>query len=167
MRVAVDCYKGNVGVVDRLVYWMAVGFGTGLVPKAPGTIGTLIGLPFYLIMMNWPWWQYLVGVSAAFIVGIWICGEVSRNTGVTDAPFIVWDEIVGFLITLFLVPPGWIWLVLGFLLFRLFDIWKPWPIRNIDRGVHGGLGIMLDDVVAGIFAMLLMQGIYFVILKYL
>jgi len=154
-------------VVYRLVYWVAVGFGTGLAPKAPGTVGTLIGLPFYLIMMNWPWWHYLAGISIAFIVGIWICGEVSRNTGVSDAPFIVWDEIVGFLIAMFLAPHGWIWVILGFLLFRLFDIWKPWPIKNIDRGVHGGFGIMLDDVVAGIYAMLLMQGINIAIMQYL
>jgi len=158
---------GKASVADRLVYWTAVGFGTGLAPKAPGTVGTLVGIPFYLFMMNWFWWLYLVGVSIAFFVGIWVCGKVSRTTGIKDAPFIVWDEVVGFLVTMFAAPDGWVWVIVGFLLFRLFDIWKTWPIKNIDRGIHGGLGIMLDDVVAGCYALVLLQGINFAIPQYM
>ena len=153
----------KASILDRLVYWTAVGFGTGLAPKAPGTAGTLVGIPLYLVMTDWLWWQYLAGISIAFFVGIWICGEVSRNTGMKDAPFIVWDEIVGYLIAMFAAPDGWIWVSVGFVLFRLFDIWKPWPINIIDRGIRGGLGIMLDDVVAGCYALLFIQGISFAI----
>lgn len=89
-----------------------------------------------------------------FGVGVYLCGKAASDVGVHDHPAIVWDEIAGFFITMIAVPPGWFYLLLGFVLFRLFDILKPWPIKAIDRSVHGGLGIMLDDVLAGIMACL-------------
>jgi len=90
------------------------------------------------------------------VVGIWICGVAADKLGEHDFGGIVWDEIAGYLITLWLVPFSWAAVFWGFILFRIFDILKPWPIRWLDRNIHGGLGIMLDDVLAGIFAGLLL-----------
>ena len=92
-----------------------------------------------------------------FVAGIWLCGRSADRLGVHDHPAIVWDEIVGYLITMLLAPTGWVWILLGFILFRIFDIWKPWPIRWLDKQVRGGAGIMLDDVLAAVFAMIFLQ----------
>ncbi|TXH03473.1 MAG: phosphatidylglycerophosphatase A [Nevskiaceae bacterium] len=139
---------------------LAYGFGAGLAPRAPGTFGTLVGLPFWFLLS---WLSptpliYLAGCALLFVAGCWICGESARLLGLHDAPGIVFDEIVGFLVTcvpLCYLAPGrvaWPWLGAAFLLFRFFDILKPWPIRWLDREVHGGLGIMLDDALAAVFA---------------
>jgi len=139
------------------VHLLAFGFGSGAMPFAPGTFGTLVAVPIYLLMAPLALTAYLVAVSLMFVVGIWLCERTSRDLGVHDHGGIVWDEIVGYLITMIMAPAGWLWLLLGFVLFRLFDIFKPWPINSIDRKVGGGLGIMLDDVVAGLFSLLVMQ----------
>lgn len=131
---------------------LACGFGSGLAPVAPGTFGTLAAVPIVLLAQSWPWWIYLGATAAMFVVGIFICDRAARAWGVQDHPAIVWDEIVGFMITMSVAPAGWLWMVAGFLLFRIFDISKPWPIRAVDRRMHGGLGIMLDDVLAGVAA---------------
>lgn len=129
---------------------LACGFGSGLAPVAPGTFGTLAAVPIILLAQSWPAWIYL-GVTAVMLVaGVFICDYAARAWGVQDHPAIVWDEIVGYMITMSVAPPGWLWMLAGFLLFRIFDIVKPWPIRAVDRGVHGGMGIMLDDVLAGV-----------------
>lgn len=128
---------------------LALGFGSGLAPRAPGTFGTLAAIPVYLLCAPLPPALYLLMVAAAFALGVYLCGRTARALGVHDHPGIVWDEVVGYLLTMAFAPPGWPWIVLGFVCFRLFDIWKPWPIRAFDRSVHGGLGIMLDDVLAG------------------
>ena len=146
------------------VYWLAIGLGSGLVPKAPGTAGTLVAVPIVLLMNELLLWQYIVVILLSLIAGIWICGVAARQLGVHDDPSIVWDELVGFLITMMAAPPGWLWLVIGFILFRLFDITKPWPIRTIDRCVEGGLGVMLDDVLAGIYALVVLQVVIYVVL---
>ena len=143
-------------------HFVAYGFGAGLAPKAPGTFGTLMGLPFWFLMqalLPQPA-AYLLVCAVLFCFGCWICGESSRLLGLHDAPGIVFDEIVGFLIScvpLLYLPEGvarWPWLIAAFVLFRLFDILKPWPIRWLDRRVEGGLGIMIDDVLAAVFAAL-------------
>lgn len=135
------------------VHLLALGFGSGLAPKAPGTFGTLAAIPLYLLLVQLPL-VYYIGVTAAlFLVGIWLCDVTARDAGVHDHPAIVWDEIVGFLITMIAVPAEWYWIILGFFLFRLFDILKPWPIGLLDRYVAGGFGIMIDDLVAGLFAL--------------
>jgi phosphatidylglycerophosphatase A len=134
------------------LHLLAFGFGSGLAPKAPGTFGTLVAVPIYLLMQGLPLIAYLALVLAGFIAGIWICDRTSRDLGVHDHGGIVWDEIVGYLLTMTLAPSGWVWVLLGFLLFRFFDILKPWPIRWLDRRVPGGFGIMLDDLIAGLFA---------------
>ncbi|MCI5108206.1 MAG: phosphatidylglycerophosphatase A [Pseudomonadales bacterium] len=139
------------------VHVLAFGFGSGLSPRAPGTAGTVLAVLLYLPMISLAWPLYLVLLVISSLAGIWLCGKTSRDLGVHDHGGIVWDEFVGFWITMFLAPTGWLWLVYGFLLFRLLDIVKPWPIKWIDKKVTGGLGIMLDDVLAGIMAALCMQ----------
>ncbi len=130
----------------------ALGFGAGAAPYAPGTAGTLVAIPLYLLIAPLPRLWYAAAVIALFATGIWLCGRAQRVLAVHDHPAIVWDEIVGYLLAMFMAPPGWIWVAIGFALFRVFDIWKPFPIRIIDRTMHDGLGIMLDDALAGIYA---------------
>lgn len=132
--------------------FVAFGFGSGLSPKAPGTAGTLLAIPIYLMLANLDLSIYLAFVIAASISGIWICNQASQRLGVHDHGGIVWDEMVGFWITMAGIPASLFSVSLGFLLFRLFDIVKPWPIGPIDRQVGGGLGIMLDDIAAGAMA---------------
>ncbi len=138
---------------------LALGFGSGLAPKAPGTFGTLAGLLVFLLLPELALPGYLLVVVISFVLGVWLCERCSRALGVHDHGGIVWDEFVGLWIALIAVPSGWVWLVLGFVLFRLFDIWKPQPIRWLDQRVQGGLGIMLDDVVAGLYALACVQAV--------
>lgn len=139
------------------VHFLSLGFGSGLFPVAPGTMGTLAAIPVYLLLAKLDLSAYLIITLLMFAVGIYLCGVTSRELGGNDHPAIVWDEIVGYVITMIAVPPKIGWLFLGFLLFRLFDILKPWPIRVLDRSLKGGIGIMLDDVLAGIFSALILQ----------
>lgn len=134
------------------VHFLAFGCGSGLSPKAPGTFGTLAAIPFYLLMQGLPLWGYLGVVLVATLAGFWFCDRTSKDLGVHDHPAIVWDEFCGFWITMIAAPTGWLWVVAGFVLFRIFDIWKPWPIGWLDKKVHGGFGIMVDDLLAGVFA---------------
>ncbi len=136
--------------------FLAFGFGSGLAKKAPGTFGTVAGIPIYWLMAQTDLLAYSLLTLLALLVGVWICDVAAKKLGEHDFGGIVWDEIVGLLITLWVVPVTWQNIGLGFVLFRFFDIVKPWPIRWVDRKVQGGLGIMLDDVLAGIFAALLL-----------
>lgn len=135
----------------------ACGFGAGAAPFAPGTAGTAVAVPIYLMLRLLEWPGYLLAVLALFVVGVWLCHVTARNFGVHDHSGIVWDEFVGYFITMIAAPPHWGWLVAGFCLFRFFDVAKPWPIRWIDRRVGGGFGIMLDDVLAGFYGLLVIQ----------
>ncbi|HWS02668.1 MAG TPA: phosphatidylglycerophosphatase A [Gammaproteobacteria bacterium] len=137
---------------------LSLGFGSGLAPRAPGTFGTLVAVPVYLLCAQLPLVTYLSVVVAAFVLGVYLCGRTARALGVHDHPGIVWDEVVGYLLTMAWAPSGWLWVVLGFICFRLFDILKPWPIRVLDRSVHGGLGIMIDDALAGVLAAACLAG---------
>ncbi|MBT3048326.1 MAG: phosphatidylglycerophosphatase A [Candidatus Thiodiazotropha sp. (ex Clathrolucina costata)] len=143
---------GGVPDMRKPTHLLAFGFGSGLLPKAPGTYGTLVGVPLYLLMQPLPLLSYILLVALGFVAGLWLCQRAAEDLGVHDHSGIVWDEMVGYLAAMAFAPPGWIWIVIGFLLFRLFDIFKPWPIRWIDRRVKGGLGIMLDDLAAGIYS---------------
>jgi phosphatidylglycerophosphatase A len=152
------------------VHLIAFGFGSGLMPRAPGTFGTLIAIPITLFVMQFGFAAHLAFALLAAIFGIYVCGESARRLGVHDHPGIVWDEITGFAVTMLTVPgPGagasqtFYWVVAGFCLFRLFDIWKPWPIREADHSLSGGLGIMLDDVIAGVFAAAILLGIRYLL----
>lgn len=144
-------------VFSSPVHFLAFGFGSGLSPFAPGTAGTLAAIPLYLLLVQLPLWGYVAVLLVMALVGIWICGESSRRLGVHDHGGIVWDEFAGFLLTMLAAPTGGVWIVVGFFLFRLFDIWKPWPIRLVDRDVPGGFGIMFDDILAGIYAWIALQ----------
>ncbi|MCI0667402.1 MAG: phosphatidylglycerophosphatase A [Methylococcaceae bacterium] len=141
------------------VLFIAFGFGSGLSPKAPGTCGTLVAIPLFLLLQTLGVIPYLAAVGFAGAGGVWICSKASRTLNVRDHQGIVWDEIVGFWISMAGVPVSVQSVLAGFLLFRFFDILKPWPIKTIDRSVAGGLGVMLDDVIAGVFAWLVMQGL--------
>jgi phosphatidylglycerophosphatase A len=139
------------------IYFIAFGFGSGLMKIAPGTWGTLAALPLYLLLLNTHWAVYLFFTFLAFLLGVWVCDKVTQDLRVHDYKGIVWDEVVGYLLTMFMAPKGLLWMILGFILFRIFDIWKPQPIRYIDKHVKGGLGIMLDDVLAAIPAWFIIQ----------
>ena len=144
------------------VYFFAFGFGSGLMPIAPGTWGTLAAIPIYLLFASTPWAVYLAFTAIVFFLGIKASDKVSSDLGVNDYSGIVCDEVVGYLLTMFLAPISIVWMVTGFFLFRLFDIWKPEPIRYVDKHMHGGLGIMLDDVLAAIPAWLILQLLIFI-----
>jgi phosphatidylglycerophosphatase A len=145
-------WSADPRILRNPVHLVAFGFGTGLSPFAPGTFGTLVGIPFVLLMAPLGLVAQLGLVVAGFLLGIYVCGESARRLGVHDHGGIVWDEVVGYAVTMLAVPAEPLWMLAGFALFRLFDIWKPWPIREADHSLKGGLGIMLDDVLAGIFA---------------
>ncbi len=142
---------------------LAFGFGSGLSPKAPGTVGTLMAITFYIGLAHLSLPLYALVLVVTFVVGIYLCGVAAKAQQCHDHPGIVWDEFVGYWITMFAAPLGWSWIIMGFVLFRIFDIWKPWPISWCDKKVHGGFGIMIDDVIAGIFAAIVLQLITFVI----
>jgi len=143
---------GERGVSGTLGVLVGTFLGAGFFPVAPGTAGTLGGIPLaWLSGMAWPWLG-LVLALLLFFPGWWAAGVCERRFGRKDPPAVVIDEVVGLLVALAGIAPGWLELLLGFTLFRLFDILKPWPVRLVDRKVPGGLGIMLDDVIAGLFA---------------
>jgi len=136
--------------------FLALGAGSGLAPRAPGTVGTLAAVPLLLLMPTHPLLHLFV-VAVLFGIGVWCCGACAEDLGVHDHGGIVWDEIVGYLLVMTAIPHTAGFIVLGFLLFRLFDIVKPWPISWVDQRVHGGLGIMLDDVLAAVPALVILQ----------
>lgn len=139
------------------VHFAAFGFGSGASPVAPGTFGTLMAVALYLLLPQMSPLIYALFLLFVFAIGVWICDKTSNDIGVHDHGGIVWDEFVGYWISLFLAPQGWQWLLLAFVLFRLFDIVKPWPIRWLDSNVSGGFGIMIDDVLAGLMAFAVIQ----------
>lgn len=144
------------------VLFAAFGFGAGLSPRLPGTCGTLVGIPLFLVLRPLGPATYVAVLTALFLIGIYLCGASARYLGLHDHGGIVWDEIVGFGVTMLpicdgiwptpLPGPVWGWLIVGFVLFRALDIAKPGPIGVVDRRVGGGFGIMLDDLVAAVFA---------------
>lgn len=142
-------------------HWLAVGLGAGLAPWAPGTAGSLLGLGIAWLMSNLgSYWQ--LGIAALVtLFGVFICGASARRLGVHDHPAIVLDEIAAMLLLACVIPPGAIWLVAAFALFRFFDIYKPWPIRDVDHRMGGGLGIMLDDVLAAAYAAICLHIVQF------
>ena len=143
-------------VMTQPVHLLAFGLGTGLAPYAPGTVGSLLGVGLAWLTHDLGMFSQIgVAVVLAF-AGIYLCGESAKRLGVHDHGGIVWDEIAGMYITLFVAPVTVTGFVLAFVLFRAADIVKPWPIRDLDHRIHGGLGIMLDDLVAALYAALLL-----------
>jgi phosphatidylglycerophosphatase A len=143
-------------VLTDPVHFLAFGFGTGLAPFAPGTFGSLPGLLLFWLTLDFGLYVQLAIAVALAIPGIWLCGESARRIGVHDHGGIVWDEIVGMYVTLLAAPANWQGFVAAFVLFRFMDIVKPWPIRDLDHRIHGGVGIMLDDLVAALYALVLL-----------
>jgi len=139
------------------IHFLALGFGSGMAAKAPGTFGTLAAIPLYLLIAPLSLSWYLGVLLIIIFAGFYICGKAAEDMQVHDHGAIVWDEFAGLLITMIAAPTGWQWVVIGFLLFRLFDILKPWPIRVLDAKVKGGVGIMIDDVFAGIGSLVCLQ----------
>ncbi|MBL4581809.1 MAG: phosphatidylglycerophosphatase A [Gammaproteobacteria bacterium] len=151
--------NSNKAILANPIHLLAFGFGAGLSPKAPGTVGTVVAVLIYLALPSMPIILYAGLIVLSFVFGIWLCGKTAEDLGVHDHGGIVWDEFVGYWITMFMAPSGLVWVLLGFVLFRLLDIFKPWPIKWADKELAGGLGIMLDDVLAGIMAALCMQAL--------
>ena len=143
-------------VFTRLDYFLAFGLGSGLAAVAPGTTGSALGLLLFIPALYAPFSVQVVIIVIGFVLGIWVSDRVAKHMEVKDPGGIVWDEFVGMWITLLWLP-SLIWLLPAFLLFRLFDIWKPWPVRIADEKLVGGLGIMLDDVFAGLYALAAVQ----------
>lgn len=145
------------------IHFMAFGFGSGAMPVAPGTFGTLMAIPLYLLMQHFSLFWYLFILIIAILIGFKICDIAERDVGVEDHPGIVWDEIVGYGMTMIAAPHGWQWIILGFILFRFFDIWKPQPIRWFNNNVHGGIGVVVDDLLAAIPAWIVLHLIALVV----
>jgi len=140
------------------VYGLTLGFGAGLSPRAPGTVGTLLGFPlYYLVMMPGIPWLVPVLLGILFVFGIWLCDTTARVLGEADHPAIVWDEIVAMAMVLTLTPDSLAWQVAAFAVFRFFDIVKPWPIRVVDSRMKHGFGVMLDDAIAAAFTVVVIQ----------
>lgn len=135
------------------MHFLAFGLGTGASPYAPGTVGTLLGIPLVYLLSNWSLWMYLAVSAALIIIGVWVCDRTSRDIGVHDHGGIVIDEVAGYLVSMVAVPVNPWTLAAAFLIFRLFDIVKPWPIGWLDRRVKGGFGIMIDDLLAGLYSL--------------
>lgn len=142
------------------IQFLALGFGSGLAPKAPGTFGTLAAVPLFLLMSGLAPLHYALIVLVVCLSGVYICGKAARDVGVHDHGAIVWDEFAGFFITMFMVPVSWQSVLVGFILFRIFDIAKPWPISIADKKLDGGFGIMFDDILAGLLALAIMHLIF-------
>lgn len=140
------------------LHFLAVGFGSGLLKPGPGTWGTLMAVPIYYALSHLPFIFFCITIVAAMLAGIYICGKTASDIGEHDHGSIVWDEFVGYWVTMLLITwelgtPHIIWMTVGFVLFRIFDIFKPFPIDWLDKKIHGGVGIMLDDVIAGLYAL--------------
>ena len=153
---------------ERFIVFCGVGFGSGLAPKAPGTFGSAFALLFIPIWLAIGFYGSILAIFIMSLVGIWICGKTAEIIHVHDDGRIVWDEFAGqsvtFLPLIYFGQMNWIWVLVGFALFRLFDVWKPFPIGFVDRKVHGGFGIMLDDLLAGLMAMFSLAVILYIVL---
>ncbi|MDF3054414.1 MAG: phosphatidylglycerophosphatase [Gammaproteobacteria bacterium] len=139
------------------IHFIAFGFGSGTLPKMPGTWGTIVAIPIYLLMSHLSLSAYIALTTLLILISFVICHITARDIGVHDHPGIVLDEIVGYLLTMILVPTGWFWVITGFIFFRIFDIWKPFPIRWVDSKIKGGVGIVVDDLLAGVYAWIVLQ----------
>lgn len=147
-------------LLSHPAHLIALGYGAGLAPKAPGTVGSLAALPMFwlLTQLNATPAFMLAVTAAAFLLGIWACGVTGKNLGVADHGSIVWDEIAAMWLVLAFTPRAWTWWLLAFGLFRFFDILKPWPIRFFDTRCKNGFGVMFDDLLAALYALLVLLG---------
>jgi phosphatidylglycerophosphatase A len=142
-------------LLSHPAHFIALGFGSGLSPFAAGTIGTLVAFPLYAVLAK------LLGALAIallcvplFVLGVWACSRTTRDLGIHDPNGINWDEIVAFMLVLSFTPPGWAWQLFAFFAFRFFDVVKPPPVRQADRRIRGGFGVMFDDILAAGYTLL-------------
>lgn len=140
-------------------HYLALGFGSGLLPKAPGTAGSLAAIPLFLLIPASPLSPTLLVIALLFALGVWCCDVTGKALGVVDHGAMVWDEMVAMWLILALTPHTALWIGLSFALFRLFDIWKPFPIRQCDTKLKGGFGVMFDDILAAIYALIVLKGL--------
>lgn len=143
-----------------------LGLGSGLAPVAPGTFGTLVAIPIFLGLMQLPGNWQLTLIALFFLIGIPICGKTGTALGVADHGSIVWDEIVAMLLALHFTPRTWAWWGAAFILFRLFDIWKPFPIRQCDAHLKGGFGVMFDDLLAAGYTIIALQALQWLTIRF-
>ncbi len=153
-------------LLSRPAHFFALGFGAGLSRIAPGTLGTLVALPLFALLMQAPELVHYTTIFVLFVLGIPLCEVAGRNLGACDHGSIVWDEIVAMLLVLEFTPLSWQWWVVAFLLFRLFDIWKPFPIRQCDAKFKGGFGVMFDDLLAAIYAIAALKALQWLMTSY-
>jgi phosphatidylglycerophosphatase A len=151
--------------ISHPAHFIALGFGTGLAPFAPGTVGTLLAFPLFGLLESWlPPLPLFTVIVVFFGIGVWACERTGRDLGIADHGAMNWDEVVAFLLVLLLTPEGWAWQACAFFAFRFFDVVKPSPIRHFDRAIKGGLGVMFDDIVAAfctVFLMALVKRLFF------
>lgn len=148
-------------LLSHPAHFLALGFGTGLAPVAPGTVGTLLGFPVYWMLTLWfgPS-EILIATVLMFILGIWACQRTGNDMGIADHSSMVWDEVVAMLLILLVIPAGVYWWIAAFFLFRFFDVFKPQPIRYFDQTLKGGFGVMFDDIVAAFYTLLVLALIH-------
>jgi phosphatidylglycerophosphatase A len=144
-------------------HFFALGFGSGLTPKAPGTFGTMVGFPLFWLISNFSSSLQLAIIFTLFLIGIYFCDKTGKALGVTDHGAIVWDEIVAIMLVLAFTPSQWKWWFAAFLLFRLFDIWKPFPIRQFDTKLKNGFGVMFDDLLAAIYVIISLKALFWLV----
>ncbi len=144
-------------LIAHPAHFFSLGFGSGLAPKAPGTFGTLVGLPLFWLISGLSFYAQIGIIVLLFFAGIYCCDKTGKALGISDHGGIVWDEIVAIMLVLTFTPIQWQWWFIAFLLFRLFDIWKPYPICYFDAKLKNGFGVMFDDLLAAIYAILVMK----------
>jgi phosphatidylglycerophosphatase A len=140
-------------------HYLALGFGSGLFPKAPGTAGSLLAIPLYLLIPPSALTPTLITLGLLFLLGVWCCDVTGKSLGVCDHSSMVWDEMVAMWLIVALMPRTLLWIGLSFALFRLFDIWKPFPIKQCDAKFKGGFGVMFDDILAAIYTLIILKGL--------
>ena len=150
-------------LLQHPAHLFGMGFGSGLAKKAPGTFGTLVGLPFFWLISIYSVQVQFIIISLLFLIGIYFCNVTGKALGVVDHGGIVWDEIVAMMLVLIFTPNQWQWWLVSFLLFRLFDIWKPFPIRQCDAKLKNGFGVMFDDLLAAIYAIIGLKALQFLV----
>jgi phosphatidylglycerophosphatase A len=149
-------------LLSHPAHFLSLGMGAGLAKKAPGTFGTLLAFPLYYFIQYDSYEVQWMVIAVLFVLGVYTCDVTGKALGVSDHGSIVWDEIVAMMLVLTVSPAQWQWHVFAFLLFRLFDIWKPFPIRQFDMHLKGGLGVMFDDLLAALYAIAVIQGVIWI-----
>lgn len=150
-------------LIAHPAHFFALGFGSGLASKAPGTFGTIVGFPLFYCLIGYSLPIQLAIIAGLFVIGIYFSSVAGKALGISDHRSIVWDEIVAIMLVLTITPNQWQWWAVSFCLFRLFDIWKPFPIRQCDIKFKGGFGVMFDDLLAAIYAMLSLKSLLWIL----